>query len=110
MRPRAHVAGALVHGYGVYFIVSEPNLPKDATTQIEIIANVLTRLQSQGVKLNEVSFTLQVDNTPRECKNNIMLSFLASLVSRGNQAARFNCFPSYSEHSQYFPEVFLSIT
>lgn len=106
LRPRAHVAGALIHGFGVYFIVSEPDLPKDASTQIEIVANLLTRLESQGVRLKETKFTLQCDNTPRECKNNIMLSFLASLVSRGNQAARLNCFPSCLEHSPYyFPEV-----
>lgn len=83
MRPRAHVVGCLVHGYMVAFAVTEPDLPKDSATHCELIAHILTKLAQQGVVLSEVSFTLQCDNTPRECKNGIVMAFLTSLVSRG---------------------------
>ena len=83
MRPRAHVIGALVHGYMIAFAVTEPDLPKDSTTHVELVAHLLTKLAEQGVCLRETAFTLQCDNTPRECKNSIMMAFLASCVSKG---------------------------
>lgn len=65
------------------FFVSEPDLPKDSTTHVEIVGHVLTQLQKDGVCLRDSILTLQVDNTSRECKNNTMVQFLASLVSKG---------------------------
>lgn len=82
-RPRAHVIGCILHGRGILFAVTDPDLPKDASTHIELVAHALTWLTSFGVTLSELSVALQCDNTPRECKNNVMLSFIASLVARG---------------------------
>ena len=82
-RPRAHVIGCLIHGYGIVFAVTDPDLPKDANTHCELVAHALTWVTSFGFNLKEFSVTLQCDNTPRECKNNVMLSFIASLVARG---------------------------
>ena len=82
-RPRAHVIGCILHGRGILFAVTDPDLPKDASTHIEVVAHALTWLTSFGVTLSELSVTLQCDNTPRECKSNVMLSFIASLVARG---------------------------
>lgn len=59
---------------------------KNATTHIELVANLLTRLEKSGVCLRETEFTLQTDNTTRESKNSIMLAFLCSLVSKGTSA------------------------
>ena len=82
-RPRAHVIGCILHGRGILFAVTDADLPKDANTHVELVAHALTWVASFGVVLSEVAVTLQCDNTPRECKNNVMLSFIASLVARG---------------------------
>lgn len=77
-RPKCHLIG-----YGAWFYITDAVIPKDASTHVEVVANVLSRLKALGVPLRDISFTVQCDNTVRECKNNVMLSFLASLVSRG---------------------------
>ena len=82
-RPRAHVVGTIIHGRGILFFLTDPDLPKDGNTHCEIVAHTLTWLASLGVNLADSSVTIQCDNTPREIKNNVMLAFLASLVSKG---------------------------
>lgn len=91
-RPRAHVIGALARGFGIFFTVTEADMPKDATTHIEKLAHILTKLAAEGVILSELALTLQCDNTSRECKNNIMLSFLTTLVSKGYLPRVQQCF------------------
>ena len=39
--------GALIHGRGVVFAVTEPDLPKVATTHIELLAHILTLVSKQ---------------------------------------------------------------
>lgn len=85
-RPRAHVIGVLLHGRAIVFAVTEPDVPKDSTTHVELLAICLTKLAHDGVQLKELALTLQCDNTVRECKNNTMTQFLASLVSKGSFA------------------------
>lgn len=83
-RPRCHVIGAILHGHGIYFAVTRPDIPKDATTHCELIAYILTRLvKDEGLSLEDVSLSIQCDNTPRELKNNVVLTFLGSLVAKG---------------------------
>lgn len=83
-RPRCHVIGAILHGRSIHFAVSRPDLPKDASRHCELVAFVLTNLvKEDGLCLRDFSLTLQCDNTSRECKNNVMMSFLGSLVSKG---------------------------
>lgn len=82
-RPRCHVIGCILHGRGIMFAITDPDVPKDSNTHVELVAHLLTWVSQMGENLSDLSITLQCDNTPRECKNNVMLSFLASLVSKG---------------------------
>ncbi|CAL1128171.1 unnamed protein product [Cladocopium goreaui] len=81
-RPRCHVVGMILHGRAILFAISDADLPKDASTHCELLAHALTWISSME-DLANLSVTLQCDNTPRECKNNVMLAFLASLVAKG---------------------------
>ena len=81
-RPRAHITGAVAHGFLVLFTISPADLPKDANTSIETTAHIL-HLLSKQMSLARVSLTIQADNTSREIKNNIYLRWIASLVSHG---------------------------
>ena len=86
-RPRCHVIGAWAHGHGIFFGLTRPDLPKDSTTHIELVAYILTRLKNDmGVTLEDTRLSLQCDNTVRECKNNHMLAFLSTLVAKGELA------------------------
>ena len=80
-RPRLHMTGILAHGWCLAFALSEPSLPKDSSTQIELLARVLTLVKQQGGDLSKMRVTLQVDNCSREAKSNQMLRFLTALVS-----------------------------
>lgn len=81
-RPRAHIVGMLIHGRAIIFAVSEPDVHKDASTHVELLAFALTKLEQQGVQLAELSLRIQCDNTPREVKNNVVTAYLTSLVSK----------------------------
>ena len=81
--------GALIHGREVLFTVTEPDLPKDASTHTEILGHALT-LVAREEPLHNLALTIQADNTPRETKNNVVLAFLTSLVCRGAFATRKN--------------------
>ena len=89
-RPRLHIVGALLHGHCLAFGITEPTVPKDSNTQIELIAHLLTRLQKKhAVNLSQMRVTIQCDNCCRELKNNPVLRWLASNVSSGTiRAAR----------------------
>ncbi|CAK9028040.1 Uncharacterized protein SCF082_LOCUS18188 [Durusdinium trenchii] len=82
--PRAHVIGALIHGRGVVFAVTEPDLPKDATTHIELLAHILT-LVSKQENLADLKVTLQCDNT--------------SVISDFLQQAQFPFEPASARHA-----------
>ena len=81
-RPRAHIAGCILHGRLVLFTVSPSTLPKDANAAIETTAHCL-HLLSKHISLRRLVLNIQADNTPREVKNNHYLRWLCSLVSRG---------------------------
>ena len=82
-RPKAHIVGVLIHGRAILFSVSEPDVHKDASTHVELLAHALTILAQQGECLRELSLRVQCDNTPREVKNNVVTGFLTTLVSKG---------------------------
>lgn len=82
-RPKAHIVGMLIHGRAIVFAVSEPDVHKDASTHVELLAHALTILEQQGECLHELSLRIQCDNTPREVKNNVVTGFLTALVSKG---------------------------
>ena len=75
--------GMLIHGRAIVFAVSEPDVHKDASTHVELLAHALTILEQQGECLHELSLRIQCDNTPREVKNNVVTGFLTALVSKG---------------------------
>ena len=82
-RGRAHVTAAICHGFNTLLTISPPELPKDATTMIEILAHSMTLAQRQGAQLDQLCYVVQCDNTPRECKNNYMLKYLCYIVANG---------------------------
>ena len=96
-RPRCHVIGGLLHGHAIFFAVTRPDIPKDSSTHIEMVAYILTRLaHDEGIgSLADYSLTLRCDNTARECKNGVMLAFLSSLIAKGASNFELNlCFIS----------------
>ena len=83
-RPRLHITCAICHGYFIAFSVSTPDMPKDSSTMVELFSHCLTLLQDKhNVDLRRSSIILQTDNTPREFKNNMMLRYMAWLISNG---------------------------
>lgn len=81
MRPRLHISCAIAHGWLIVFQISPPDLPKDGNASIELISHVLSMLKDRGAHLPSLRVTVQSDNTCRECKNSLMVRFLASLTS-----------------------------
>lgn len=80
-RPRLHVAGALMHGHGLFMFVSNPDVPKDSNTACEQILYCLNHLKRSGHDCSKL--TIQSDNTCRECKNGFVMRLCAALVSCG---------------------------
>lgn len=83
IRPRAHITALLMHGHFVLVTVAEHNCPKNANFMTEILAYGLTLLRKKGVDTSRLFFRVHSDNTVRECKNNILMSWMGSLVGRG---------------------------
>lgn len=82
IRPKAHITGVLCHGYFFLVSVSAQDMRKDASAMVELLSHCLTKLVDDfAVDLTRASINIQSDNTVRECKNNIMLQWLAKLTS-----------------------------
>ena len=77
MRPRLHVWGILVHGWGVYVAVSDADTSKGGSTLVDLLVFVLSKLRSKGVPLDKFDFCAQLDNTSSCNKNNVALAFAA---------------------------------
>lgn len=93
IRPKAHITGILCHGFFFMISISAQDLRKDSSTMVELLARCLTILSDDfSVDLTRASVYIQSDNTPRECKNNIMLQWLAKLVANGASAALFSVY------------------
>ena len=80
-RPKLHVVGMLVHGWGLLFGVSNHDHKKDASSMVEILAFTLTKMKQSGIDLGRVHLHCQTDNTARECKNATFMRFLSACVS-----------------------------
>ena len=83
VRPRSHVTACLVHGHFLLITVAEHNLPKNANCMTEILAHAPTLLRRKGIDTTKLRYRIHSDNTVRECKNNIVLSWLGSMTGRG---------------------------
>ena len=81
VRPKLHIIGILAHGWGLCFAISGHDFPKDSSVMTELLANLLTRLAADGVRLQMCNLHLQSDNTSREIKNSTLMRFLSALVS-----------------------------
>ena len=82
-RPKLHVSGAIVHGWGLAFFVSNGDMPKDSSNMVEILNIVLSLVKRSGMDISKLHFHLQSDNTPRECKNSTMLRWLSMITASG---------------------------
>ena len=78
-RPPVHVLGGWIHRFMFNFVCSDPDLKKDATTQIEVIMRCLSDVVDQHSGL-PLGFVCQQDNCPREGKNTFVWSALLLLV------------------------------
>ena len=83
-RPKGHVSGLLMHGRGILFGVSAPDIAKDASCSLEVISHGLSLLERAGVVLRDCHLTISCDNTSRELKNNVSMQWMSSMVSRGS--------------------------
>ena len=79
IRPALHVQGCWANGFGFHFAAADPDLKKDTTTNIEVIARMS---ESIYCKHGGIPLTLVIiqDNTARECKNQNILKVVAKWV------------------------------
>ena len=77
VRPRLHVWGILVHGWGAYVAVSDADTSKGCSTLVDLLVFVLSKLRSKGVPLDKFDFCVQLDNTSSCNKNNVTMAFAA---------------------------------
>lgn len=78
-RPRLHVAGTWVHGRRLTLWVSDEDVCKNSTTQMEMIARSLSAVHNEhGLPYG---FCCQQDNTYREGKNRFFLAFCILTVA-----------------------------
>ena len=66
---------------------------------VELVARTLTRLEQSGVRLSDCDLRIQSDNTVREMKNNILLRYMAMLVSSATlRSISLGCLTSGHSH------------
>ena len=85
-RPRCIVQGCWVFHYGLHFIVADKTQPHDSNFVVETVARALEHVRLTSERLGRPlprELILWCDNTTRENKNNIVLSYMALLVCRG---------------------------
>ena len=79
IRPALHVQGCWAHGFGFHFAVADPDLKKDTTTNLEVIARMSESIYKKHGGL-PLTLVLLQDNTCRECKNQLILKVVAKWV------------------------------
>ena len=79
-RPRLHNLAALVHGHGVYFMLTHMDTNKGSSTTLEFLSFILTDLYQRGVCLQDKEIHLQLDNAPGSNKNNQLCLWAGALV------------------------------
>ena len=82
-RPKLHIMGVICHGFFCDIYIADADVRKSGSTTCEILGHVLTRLAKLGVDLASAHINLQLDNTARENKNNIVFKTLAIWVCAG---------------------------
>ncbi len=79
IRPALHVQGCWAHGFGFHFAVADPDLRKDTTTNLEVIARMSESIYRKHGGLAPTLAIIQ-DNCGRECKNQKILKVVAKFV------------------------------
>ena len=82
-RPKLHLTGCIIHGFGLAVILANHDHPKDSSLMTEILAILLTRMRDMGINLKLCHLHIQGDNTTRELKNSTLMRFLAAITSSG---------------------------
>ena len=81
LRPALHVQGIWAHGGGYQLVVSDSDVCKDTTGNLEVLCRLLSDLYAEFGTL-PLGLHLQLDNTSRENKNQKMLRFAIMLVAK----------------------------
>ena len=77
---KLHVCGVLAHGRGTFMYTITDRWIKGSSFSVEILQRTLTRLeQTRALPPN---LYLQLDNTTKENKNNMLFAYLAWLLQR----------------------------
>ncbi len=79
IRPALHVQGCWAHGFGFHFAVADPDLKKDTTTNVEVIARMSESIYHKHGGMPLTLIVIQ-DNTARECKNQKILKVVGKWV------------------------------
>lgn len=83
-RPRCHIVGIKVHGFGIFMVVSEADCPKDSNHHLELILRAITDVRNRfNLDTSRFHLHIQSDNCVREVKNNTIARACASMCSRG---------------------------
>lgn len=85
-RPQLHVSCCIAHGYMDMYWVGDENIPKDAAATVQQLSEMLdavAKLRSDRNQKLQDHLVIQLDNTCRENKNNLVLRWGACLVGRG---------------------------
>lgn len=84
-RPRCHIVGIKIHGFGMFFAISRGNCAKDSNHHCELLARALTMVKTRfNLDYSRMSLHIQSDNCVREVKNNTIARWCSTNVSRGS--------------------------
>lgn len=82
-RPQLHVTGCIIHGVADVYWVGDADLKKDANASVQFLNEALEiaikEKQKIGLRIPS-NLVIQLDNTCRENKNNLILRWAAGLV------------------------------
>ena len=81
-RPALHVGGCWAHGHALHLGISNPDIPKDSNTNIEIISRSIDAVLTQQNTL-PLHLHLQLDNSCRENKNQKVFRWAMMLIQKG---------------------------
>ena len=82
-RPRLHIWGALVHGYGLFMTVSHADVFKGGSTTVDVLMIILDHLMQIGLDLRDYHIHIQLDNTSGSNKNNTVLLWAGAMCAAG---------------------------
>lgn len=104
-RPQLHMSGAIAHGFAEVYFVGDADIKKDANASCQQLAEVLDVVQDICTSRQQVMprhLCVQLDNTTRENKNQLLLRFCAWLVAQNRfDSATLNFFRKGHTHEDF---------